>query len=145
MLPMPRTALRRRVPLLGEWSNTIGVLSRPLAALVVHMFPDMFGSRQAFEVAHIVVEGVAIPVMYMPPVWNGTVRGLPNLDVKVANALAAVRDMRSEVNAIRSLIRVRISTESDPLKVDHRDPRHNSIVSPYRTASRRQTNCRESR
>lgn len=131
---MPFKALGRSVPSGGQWTDVVSVLACSLAPLIIHMPFNVLRRRDALEVREVVIECVTIPMMDVTAVGNRPVRGLPNLDVKIADALEALRDMWSEVDAISSLPRVRIAPKDDALKFDHFDSGHPRSVSPYRTA-----------
>jgi hypothetical protein len=53
---------------------------------------------EADEVAQVVIEGIAVPVVYVVPIGYRSMRGFPDLAMKNLNALLAIRNTGDEVD-----------------------------------------------
>lgn len=142
VLLMPFPASRRPVPLRRERSDRLKMLAsfRGLAPLppVIDVEGLMLGLGEANQVGDVVVERVTVLVMDVVTFRDRAMCRLPDVAVKRRAATTlAVLDPSDEVPTRREKVGVWVAAVEDAVEADLFDSGHDSILSEYRTASKR--------
>ena len=98
-----------------------------LSAFFCPMLLDVIAGAETLKITEVVVEGIVVPVVDVPPVGDVSVSVEPNFFVKTLEAVLALRTVRCEVNPVRTVLRVRVTSVDVPFIGDLFHP---NIISP---------------